>query len=73
MYKECVKIDSMGIVTFEEEPLIFHIKCFLPENRKHIIEIEALLPNAKRNWTKAIEERLWKQLQKFKGILSKIN
>lgn len=57
----------MGIVIFEEEPLLFHINCFTNTKKQYFYEIEALNAATKKLWTKEIERRLWQQLKMCRG------
>lgn len=62
----------MGIVIFEEDPLIFGIKRFGKRKRVFNYELESPAANVKKLWTKTIENLLWRQLEQHKGKSLKI-
>lgn len=71
-YRDSIYLNEIGIVTFDDQPLLFHLKRF-PSYKKNIKEPNEYVVEAKKNRDKRvltlhIENRLWEQLQKCKGI-----
>lgn len=71
VYKDSILLNAMGIVTFEDQPLLFHLKRFSSQKkgaREHNeYVVEAKRARDKKVLTLQLEKRLWEQLQKCRG------
>lgn len=70
-YIGSIKMEDLTITTFDNEPFVFHLKNF-PECKKgngaqYTYILQAKTEKLKSLWEKAIEKRLWEQLNKYKG------
>lgn len=71
VYKDSILLNEMGIVTFEDQPLLFHLKRFSSlkkstrEHNEYVVE--AKRAKDKKVLTLQLEKRLWEQLRKCRG------
>lgn len=64
-------MSDLSLAKFEDKPCIFHLRDY-PKYKKANNDgvtyvLEADTPKLKNEWTQAIEDKLWSQLQKAKG------
>ncbi|KAF5271384.1 hypothetical protein FQA39_LY08182 [Lamprigera yunnana] len=78
IYRDSIKLNEMVIITYENQPLIFHLKRFSSTHNKESKEHNHYIIAAKKEkdkliWTEQIEKRLWEQLIKCKERQQELN
>lgn len=74
IFRSAIRLCDMGIVIFENDPFIFHLRVFMPNKRKAQVTyiLEAKSNKTKILWTEYIYDILFRQLQEGNDYLSNV-